>query len=151
SIEVSKRYSPGVPAVFVATGRDFPDALSASAAAAQLGAPLLLTEPHAVPAAVLKEIKRLQPADIVVVGGTGVISAGVVKTLGSVAPVQRLAGADRYSTGLEIVRNAFTNSSLAVIATGRSFPDALSATSVAGISGGPVILVDGLKKSVPKS
>ena len=64
AIAASKKFSPGVPSIFVATGRDFPDALSASAAAAQLGAPLLLTDRTSVPQAIFTEIKRLKPAKI---------------------------------------------------------------------------------------
>lgn len=39
SVAVSRQYSTGVDAAFVATGTDFPDALSAAAAAAALGGP----------------------------------------------------------------------------------------------------------------
>ncbi len=150
AVEVSRQYSAGVPVLFVATGADFPDALSAAAAAASFGGPLLLTPKASLPANVLTEAKRLRPAKIVVVGGAGAVSDAVKNRLGSVAPTQRWGAADRYSTGLKIVDSAFAagSSTTALIATGRTFPDALAATGAAGARKAPVILVDGAKSTV---
>ncbi|GAA1752741.1 cell wall-binding repeat-containing protein [Agromyces humatus] len=150
AVAVSQRYAPGVPVAFVATGADFPDALSAAAAAAVAGGPLLLTQSTKVPDAVRVELGRLKPGRIVVVGGAGVVSAGVVATLHGVAPTSRISGRDRYATGLGVVRSTFTGGAdHAIIATGRSFPDALAATGAAGARQAPVILVDGAKSTVP--
>jgi putative cell wall-binding protein len=148
AIGVSQQYAPGVPAVFVATGTNFPDALSAAAAAAFLGGPLLLTTPTELPAAVKAEIQRLAPAKIFVIGGTGAVSESVASELATIAPVTRYGGADRYDTGLQIVDGTFTSSRTAILATGRSFPDALAATGVAGSLNAPVILIDGVQSSV---
>jgi len=148
AIKVSQRYAPGVPAVYVATGTNFPDALSAAAAAAYVGGPLLLTTPTSLPAAVKTEIQRLNPAKIFVIGGTGAVSASVATQLNSIAPVTRYGGADRYATGLQIVNGMFSSSTTAILATGRSFPDALAATGVAGKLNAPVILIDGVKSSL---
>jgi len=148
AIQVSKQYAPGVPAVFVATGTNFPDALSAAAAAASLGGPLLLTTPTSLPAAVKAEIQRLAPAKIYVIGGTGAVSASVASELAKIAPVTRFGGANRYDTGLQIVNGTFSSSTTAILATGRSFPDALAATGVAGTLNAPVILVDGVKSTL---
>ncbi|WP_291380487.1 cell wall-binding repeat-containing protein, partial [Demequina sp.] len=145
AIQVSQQYGPGVPAVYVATGTNFPDALSAAAAAAYVGGPLLLTDPKSLPAAVKTEIQRLDPARIYVIGGTGAVSASVATELRSIAPVTRYGGADRYATGLQIVNGTFTSSATAILATGRSFPDALAATGVAGMLNAPVILIDGVQ------
>lgn len=149
AIEVSKKYSPGVPAVFVATGTNFPDALSGAAAAALLGGPLLLTTPTSLPAAVNAELKRLAPAKIYVLGASGAVSNTVSNALAKIAPVQRFGGTSRYDTGLKVVEGIFTSASTAIIATGRDFPDALAATGAAGKLKAPVILVDGKLTSVP--
>jgi putative cell wall-binding protein len=61
--------------VYLATGRDFPDALSGVAASAQDAAPLLLTEPGCLPAATKAELDRLRPSTIVTLGGTATVSA----------------------------------------------------------------------------
>lgn len=147
AVAASSRFDAGVTAAFVATGTDFPDALSAAAAAASLGGPLLLTSPDSLPSAVESEISRLQPRNIYVVGSTGAVSETVASRLALYAPVTRLGGKDRYETGLAISRT-FSSSSSAYLATGRNFPDALAASAVAGAKAAPVILVDGLASSV---
>lgn len=149
SVAVSRQYSTGVDAAFVATGTDFPDALSAAAAAAALGGPLLLTQANRLPASVSTELKRLKPKRIFIAGGTGVVSAGVQKTLNVIAPTKRLGGADRYVTGIAVVGAAFAHADHAIIATGRAFPDALAATGAAGARHAPIVLVDGSKKTLP--
>lgn len=148
AISVSERFAPGVPAAFVATGSNFPDALSAASAAAQLGGPLLLTKPTQPPSAVTTELKRLQPKHIYVVGGTSVISAGVESSLSKIATTDRLSGANRYATSNAIVRTVFPQAAEAIVATGQGFADALAATGAAGARHAPIMLVDGDKNSV---
>lgn len=62
--------------MFVATGRNYPDAPAASAAAAG-EAPVLLVSRDAVPDVVRDELARLRPYRIVLLGGEGAISASV--------------------------------------------------------------------------
>lgn len=137
-----------MPVVFVATGGNFPDALSAAAAAALLGGPLLLTAPTALAPSVRAEIARLAPGRILISGGPSVVSERVAAELAAIAPVQRLAGGDRYATGLAVVNEAFAASDHAIIATGASFPDALAATGAAGSRQAPVILVEGTRSAL---
>ena len=56
---------------------------------------------------------------------------------------KRLAGSDRFETMRVIVKTGFSKSGWAVIATGMSFPDALAASSLAGVRNAPVIMTDG--------
>lgn len=152
SVGISKRYSPGVPVVYIAKGTDFPDALSAAAAASRLGGPLLLTPTASLHKSVATELSRLQPHRIVVVGGTGSITAAVFNALAAYAPeVVRVGGADRYEASRNVTTSAFTTADTAMIATGRTFPDALAASGVAGKLGAPVLLVDGARASVPST
>jgi len=149
AVEVSRRYTAGVKAVFVATGQDFPDALSAAAAAARLGGPLLLTPPTALPQVVREELHRLAPERIFIAGGVGAVSAAVENDLRRItSDVSRLGGASRYDTGASIVESTFTAASHVFVATGRTFPDALAATGAAGAAAEPVILVDGSLSSL---
>lgn len=145
AVAISAQYASGVPVLYVATGKDYPDALSAAPAAASLGGPLLLTQPTSLPAAVNKEITRLHPARIVVVGGTAAVSAGVYKQLAALAPaIRRDAGADRYETSRVINQRAFAKGAAsAFFATGANYPDALSASAAAGSAATPVVLVKG--------
>jgi putative cell wall-binding protein len=144
SVELSKSlYSGPVPVVYITTGAAFPDALSAAPAAAAQGGPLLLTYPGEIPASVWSELIRLQPAKIVVVGGDAAVSPGVVQRLrGIQTNVQVLAGADRFETSRLIAQYAFPGVRAAYLATGSSFPDALSAGSAAGSRRIPVVLVN---------
>jgi YVTN family beta-propeller protein len=150
AIAVSQQAFPGTAdVVYIATGADYPDALSAGPAAAAEGGPLLLTAGTSLPAAVKAEIQRLSPARIVVVGGTGAVSAGVFNQLALLAPdIERVSGSSRYATSREIAEYAFGSATLAYVATGANFPDALSAAAAGANEGAPVILVDGSKASV---
>ncbi|MBT8208511.1 MAG: cell wall-binding repeat-containing protein, partial [Acidimicrobiia bacterium] len=88
-------FAPGVAVAYVATGENFPDALAAGAAGATLGGPVLLTNATTVPSATQTELDRLNPARIVVLGGTSIISKNAADTLGKYSPiVERIAGLD---------------------------------------------------------
>ncbi|MFP3465876.1 cell wall-binding repeat-containing protein [Leifsonia sp. SIMBA_070] len=144
SVAISQAsYPDGAPVVYVASGTNYPDALSAGAAAAHQGGPLLLTAPWMLPATIANEIARLHPARIVVVGGVNAVTPAVVDALSGIVPdVVRLAGGDRYDTSRIVAQYAFApgTAPIAYVASGSSFPDALSATGAAGSQGGPVLL-----------
>lgn len=150
AIAISAAYAPGVGVVYVATGENYPDALSAAPAAALQGGPLLLTSRAALPEAVRREIVWLAPGKIIVVGGESAISRTAFNALAALAPTRRDAGTDRYQTSRVVTQNAFgaTGAATAYVATGANFPDALSASAAAGSTGSPVILVNGAGASV---
>lgn len=146
AVEISKAGFPGTaPVVYLATGENYPDALSAAPAATVEGGPLLLTPSGILPATVKAEIQRLKPAKIVVVGNTPSISAAVFADVKKLAPTTvRLAGADRFETSRLVIAHAFRSATPAVyVATGLNYPDALSAAAAAGSQGKPVLLVNG--------
>lgn len=146
SVQISRPFTAGVPVVYIATGENYPDALSAGSAAAAADGPLLLVDPNYVPGTIRAEIQRLQPQRIVVVGGTGAVSADVYNQLSQLAPsIRRDSGSDRFETSRLIAERAFssTGATTAFIATGHDFPDALAASAAAASLGAPVILVDG--------
>lgn len=139
---------------FIASGLDFPDALSAAPVAAELGGPVLLTHPDALSAPVIAELERLNPSTVVIVGSFGSVSSAVatqIEELLGVVP-ERVAGANRYETSRALARYGFPNYVREVyIATGKNFPDALSAGALAGSGGFPLILVDGQATSVDEA
>lgn len=140
--QVSARTFPaGAPVAFVATGRDYPDALAGAAAAANRGGPVLLVGPDAVPDVTAGELRRLQPARIMLLGGPGAVSETVEQALGEVAPVERIAGDDRYATAVRASEQTFALASTVVVATGWDHPDALAGSAAAAASQGPVLLV----------
>ncbi len=135
----------GAPIAYLATGADYPDALTAAAAAGGHG-PVLLAGAGGVPSATLYELERLHPARVVVVGGTLVLppsTEGAVRSVLPAAAVSRVQGPDRYATAALLSAATFGPPvSIAFLATGEAFPDALTAAAAAG-GRGPVLLVSG--------
>ncbi|WP_248150609.1 cell wall-binding repeat-containing protein [Microbacterium aoyamense] len=158
AVKVSERAFPGeedaAEIVYIATGLNYPDALGAAPSAAYLNGPLLLVPPTgALPASVAAELARLSPERVVIVGGLGAVSEAMADQVADAATVEegmppevdRKRGASRYHTARALVEDAFAAGSVSqvYIATGRNYPDALSASAVAGGKGAPVVLVDG--------
>lgn len=141
---LSKAEHPnGADVVYLASGADFPDALSASAPAAAAGAPVLLTSPAKLSASTATELRRLSPREVVIVGGTGAVSTSVQTAVDAIAgKVTRLAGADRYATAVVVAAaSAPSGSKKVYVASGAVYADALSAAAAAGAGGYPVLLV----------
>ncbi|GHF13772.1 hypothetical protein GCM10011600_13370 [Pseudolysinimonas yzui] len=157
-VEISQEGFPGgAEVVYVSTGLAFPDALAAGPAAAHLNGPVLLTDPVTMPAAVRAEIVRLDPARIVVVGGTDRVSAAILADLNTIAPTDRISGANRFETSRNIAIDAFDTAANGggatdvYIATGLNFPDALAAGAAGASFGAPVILVNGTQPTVDQA
>ena len=130
--------------VFIANGRNFPDALAGAAVAASSGSAVLLVNPTSIPTATRTALQALNPSEIVVLGQTGAVSASVANQLRAYTSgdVIRLGGANRYETAIEIAKHFFPEGADSLyIATGANFPDALTATPGAGINNAPVLLV----------
>ncbi len=126
--------------VIIATGEGFPDALGGGAAGAHAGDPILLVQKNVLPPETEGQLDRLNPSKIKLLGGIGVISTAVEQTIKNnhpLATVIRLAGADRYATGVEITKAFWlTGAGHIFVSTGLNFPDALAA----GALGDPVLL-----------
>ncbi len=140
---VSQGFMPGVPNVFIATGLSFPDALAGVPASGVLGGPLLLTATTSLPNETKLELQRLNPARVVILGGTGVVSNSVASQIGTAAgaPVVRWAGANRFATAATVSTNSFgSRAQTAFVANGLSFPDALAGGPSGGAFGGPMLL-----------
>ncbi|HUF07032.1 MAG TPA: cell wall-binding repeat-containing protein [Candidatus Binatia bacterium] len=147
----ASHFGQGMAAAYVATGTAFPDALVGGVAAARSGSPVLLSAPNALPAATEAELRRLAPAQIFVLGGPGAVSDGVaarLATLATTGAVGRLAGGDRYATGVAVSSMTPVPAAGLFVATGSSFPDALVAVPAAAASGAGLLLVPG--RSLPR-
>jgi hypothetical protein len=105
---------PTTEVVYIATGENFPDALGAAATAALGLGPVLLVEQNSIPQPTLDELNRLQPRNIVIVGGIAVISDGVKVQLEGLGwmplTVIRIAGANRYATAAKLSAATFPTS-----------------------------------------
>lgn len=145
--EVSREAFPdGAGEVVVASGEGFADALAAGPAAANRDAALLLTAPDSVPEATAAELARLEPERVTVAGGPQAVSSEVEAELAAHAPVERVAGADRYATAAALAPDA---ADTVWVATGEDWPDALAAGAAAARDDAPVLLVHG--EAVPEA
>jgi hypothetical protein len=132
--------------VYLASGTNFPDALSAGGAAGSKGAPVLLVDGAAssIDSATSTLLKSLGAKNVMLVGGTSAMSSGLEYSLtGAGYTVTRLAGWDRYSTAEAVNVSTYANASTAVLATGFGYPDALSASSWAAKTSSPLFLAPG--------
>ena len=145
ALEISKATFPeGAGTVYVAAGDRPADALSAGAVAAAGKMPLLLVSSGGVPPEVRAELDRLNPVNIVVLGGAVAISEAVSADLAQYASggVVRFGGQDRYDTSAEVSRlSVSAPRPTAILASGVSFIDALAAGASAATIGAPVLLV----------
>jgi putative cell wall-binding protein len=145
-------FAPGESTpVFIATGENFPDALTAGPAAGREGASMLLVRQNSVPGETVAEMVRLDPTRIVVVGGPAVVSDAVMSTLEgyTFGSVTRVWGANRYGTAAAVSASTFgPGVSTVYVATGANFPDALAGGPAGVINDGPILLVR--QNSIPK-
>jgi putative cell wall-binding protein len=78
AVDLSRATFPsGTGVAYVATGRNFPDALSGGPAAASAGSPLLLVPGGCVPNSVRAELDRLGVNRLTLLGGSSVVSGAV--------------------------------------------------------------------------
>ncbi|WP_420626253.1 cell wall-binding repeat-containing protein [Candidatus Poriferisodalis sp.] len=158
-----------ITTVIIASGRAFPDALTASALttsplssivlsspalAGSKNAPLLLTEPHELPEFTKEFLVEFEIAHVYIVGGSAAVSTDVeaeISGLPSVVSVIRFGGADRYETSVAIASEVIANSDgaaefcgtslrTALLATGRDYADALALAPIAATGPHPLLL-----------
>lgn len=144
--QVAARTHPdGAEVVWLATGGSFADALAAAPAAVADEAPLLLTGHAELPDATADELARLDPDQVVVVGGTAAVTDAVKDAAAAAgsADADRVAGANRFSTAVQIAERTDTEhgtGSVSYLATGADFPDALAAGPAAAKDDAPLLL-----------
>lgn len=115
--------------VYLASGLNFPDALSGGAFAAGRRAPLLLTATTSVPTETLDALKRLKPSKVVIIGGPVVVSDAIKSAIRTAVPgiaFERIAGRDRYETSAAALKASGAHNGQLMLANGTTFADALS-------------------------
>lgn len=139
---------PYAQAVVLASADTYPDALVGVPLAAANQGPLLLTHQATLDPRVSAEIDRVlgggsSGATVFVVGGAAVVSDQIVGQLTSAGyHVERLAGANRYATAVQVA-GALGDPPVLMEATGTDFADATSAGAAAAYEGGAVLLTSG--------
>lgn len=128
--------TPVLTKVIMATGTNYPDALTASYLAGELGTAILLTNPGSLPAATRAGLVSFKTRSVDIVGGPAAVNNSVVDTLtGMGIKVSRIFGQDgctscsRFDT-MESV------DTLRGTTPGTAVP--VGAARVAGAAGGPV-------------
>ncbi len=124
----------------IASGEGFADALSAAPLAKKYDAPILLTEKNKLNNDVKNQLKNLQVKNVIIVGGTGIISKDVESELENLGiSIERIFGTDRYKTSLKIGEKIGLNNGV-VVANGQGYADALAMAPIAGSKQMPILL-----------
>ncbi len=142
---------------FVVRGDEFADALAVSPLAYTKKYPVLLTKTGALNSRTQSFLSTYNVGNVVVAGGEAAVSSTVVTSLSSIVgsgKVSRWSGSDRYATAKTVAQNGVAKGWLAGwdtvgVATGISFPDALSGGVSCGAYGGPLLLTKGTSFSTP--
>jgi putative cell wall-binding protein len=139
----------------LASGANFPDALSANYLAGQIGTGILLTDPNTLPQATQQALITNAISTVYIIGGTAAVSQSVQSKIeamhvGNVPTaafinVVRIGGADRYATNnaVDLFFGATGASNTAVVAVGSKFADALAVGPAIYNSGDVLVLTDG--------
>lgn len=143
--EVSREHYPGGSSnVIIASGEGFADSLAGSSLAAKLKAPILFVRKTMLPEPTKQELTRLNPFQVLILGGEAAISSSVVSAVQSlnIRDVRRIAGDDRYETAAEIIKWGWPQTAPQVfLVTGERYLPGLLASAVAGKSASPVVPV----------
>ncbi|MGB5951442.1 MAG: cell wall-binding repeat-containing protein, partial [Ornithinimicrobium sp.] len=143
SAAVAGEWPHGIDVAYVASGADFPDALSAASRSGVYDAPVLLVDSDKLPAQTQQALQELRPRRIVVVGGPGAVSGRVLTALRSYTTsgaVQRVEGTNRYATAAAMASYYPRGVRRVYLASGEDFPDALAGAAIAANRKEPLLL-----------
>lgn len=130
--------------VIIANGENFPDALCSAPLAKKYNAPILLTSKNSLSEEGERELKRLKPSNIILIGGEGSVSSKVEKYISDnfkEAKLERIYGNNRYETSVKIAEKLGFNGEV-VIASSMYYADALSIAPIAASKGMPILLTE---------
>jgi putative cell wall-binding protein len=119
--------------LFLATGLEFPDALSASSAAAQARGAVLLTADNVMPPETQAYLNSRAGATLFAVGGQATAADPSAASL---------SGLNRYQTSTAVADKFFPSPTGFGLASGVNFPDALAGGAQVGAMGQPLLISD---------
>lgn len=127
----------------LASGVDYPDALTATPLAGKYNAPILLSrnttldsQPELKSTLINKGVKN-----VIIVGGQTAIPQVIQDQISSLGiNVRRIGGSDRYETSALIAKEVGVNNGEVALAYGLSFADGLSIASIAAKKQMPILL-----------
>lgn len=129
--------------IFIASGEDFADALSAAPIASIKNIPILLSPKDNLSKNTTNFINGKIIYKSYVVGDTNSLSANILNSLANFNG-ERIDGADKYDRNINVI-NKFKdqiNFNTIFIASGNDFPDSLSGCALASKTNSPVILIN---------
>jgi putative cell wall-binding protein len=144
NLAILKEAGVGDKDILVCTGKNFADGLSASA----VNMPILLVK---------DSLNSSQKAfldtlggdnKIYIIGGTNAVNKNTANALATYGTVERIEGATRYETSVNIAKKFFPDADCVVLAYGNNFPDGLSGGPLACALDAPLILTTGGKEAV---
>lgn len=147
--------------VEIASGENYPDALSISSLAMREKAPILLTKKDSLTNNTEKALSDWRVKNVNIAGGESSVSKNVENTLKTgninnkdekltaVENLQRFAGSDRYETSAKVLDSLLNDYPMTILASGENFADALVAAPLAGSLNSPVALVR--KNAIPNT
>ena len=138
-----------VPVVYLVADDALDLGWAAVPAAAARGGVVLLTRSDRLPGGTLAELKRLDPAEIVVVGPPGAVAQRVVTAARRVAPVVRVDEDDPVRAARAVNRAAFPTAPAAWLADEGRTTDLAVAAAAAAARRAPLVVVDGDARSLP--
>lgn len=134
-----------VTSAYIASAVDFPDAMSAAAAAGSKGIPVVLVDGRAnsLDGNTSAMISNLGITSVTIAGGLSAVSSAIENALRAKGlTVARQGGSDRFQTSQLLSESAFAGgASQLFLAAAYLFPDALAGAALAGAHKGPLYIV----------
>ncbi len=142
------QFQDGFGGTVVLAATNSPDSLAGGPYALAESGPLLLTSATTMPSSVRTEIQRLNPMQVVILGGSGAVSIDTEEELRDmgIPLVRRLMGKDRYDTAAQVAQE-LVNAGLVpanphiAVANGTGYADAVAGGPVAAANAMPLLLV----------
>ena len=129
----------------IADGSNFPDALAAASLAGAVDAPILITSDSKIQNTI-EELKSLGVTNVYIVGGTSSVSAGAQSAIEAEGiEVERIAGSTRQLTAAAVAEEVLSitgGQDVCLVATGKTYADALAASPYAYWSSSPIYLTN---------
>lgn len=147
SAKMSQKFGDKSEYAIIASGENFPDALSACPLSKKYNAPIILTSENKLDNRASAQLKALGVSKVFIIGKS--LSSDLETSLSSMGiSSERLGGINRYETAMIVAEHVGIKDRIMVV-SGENYPDALSAAPIAAIMDMPIIL--STKDSVPES
>ncbi|XKH50521.1 cell wall-binding repeat-containing protein [Chryseomicrobium palamuruense] len=136
SLNIAKELNTGTSKAIIATGQNFPDALSIAPYAAIHEYPIILTKPSSLTTNTKSFLSTF--SSTLIVGGTAAVSTSIESAL---PKPERIYGNTRYETAVKIHQSLFETNKIIYLSTGANFSDALTGAALASKNQTSVLIV----------